>query len=149
VLKDCGWCGEDFETSKNSKRYCCDSCREQGASALLKAYEKRKWEELKGRKPCRWCGRVYVSDAKHKAYCCDRCRTLARKTRHRKGEKAKGHTVLPNKEYAYLLLIGTMVKRCLGPEHEDCWTCTVYEVCPRAKTKPIAMLVPAVSGHPR
>lgn len=65
----CPICGVEFETDKNSKKYCSEKCRRKANNQPAKKNALREFS-------CSWCGDSFLS-VRRKKYCCKECRLYA------------------------------------------------------------------------
>lgn len=71
-MKKCEWCGDSFETSSPSAKYCCDNCRQ--AMARRKARDRRAEMYQRAKKQ---------KEALHALKTCRRSRTIGFRVNHR------------------------------------------------------------------
>ena len=95
----CDYCGKEFKSSNERKKYCCENCTNQGG------VKNRKEKKAQARKrKCLLCGETFIPPRNDAKYCTDKCKQAA--YRERKKDKQVGNC-------PFILQIGKLHKRLL------------------------------------
>ena len=74
IIKECKYCGKDFETTKPNQIYCCKRCSAKYQIELVK--EKRRQRFLKESatpRICRNCGKEFIISDFKQVHCSEKC----------------------------------------------------------------------------
>ena len=76
MLMQCDFCGKEFESSNECRKYCCESCMEKAG------IQKRKDRKAQARKrKCQLCGETFIPPRNDAKYCSAKCKQSAYRKR--------------------------------------------------------------------
>ena len=72
MIKICEYCGKEFETDRETKRFCCRQCKEK--SKQSRKCKGIRLDNIKYTKVCPVCNTEFITTHQDKKYCSDKCR---------------------------------------------------------------------------
>lgn len=76
LLMQCDFCGKEFESDNERRKYCCENCTNQAG------IKNRKEKNAQARKrKCQVCGETFIPPRNDAKFCSDKCKQSAYRTR--------------------------------------------------------------------
>lgn len=72
MIKICEYCGVEFETDRENKRFCTRKCKEKNSRKRTRKGER--YDNLTYVKKCTVCGKKFITTSYDKIYCSDICK---------------------------------------------------------------------------
>ena len=119
MLKQCQWCGKEFDAPNSKHRYCSDKCHKKKQYAYENEfYKKKRALQPKPIKVCMICGKEFERTKHNLKFCSDECRKEQAKRQskkfHRQYKQEEAQRRKAEKER-----IDIMIDDVYQPEYEE------------------------------
>ena len=112
MIKICEYCGKEFETNREIKRFCCRQCKEK--SKQSRKCKGIRLDNIEYTKVCPVCNTEFITTHQDKKYCSDKCRDKSL-SEYRANNTKKWYQANKDKpEYKAKSMMYQMLMRCNG-----------------------------------